>query len=547
MRALNPATRAAVAGIRRNPRQTVLTGLAVLVATVFSTGSVVFTDTLREALLAGAPDPESVSATVASVLAGLSVFVGLALIAATVVVGSTFRIVLARRGRELALLRCVGASRSQVTRSVLAEAAVTGLVAGVGGAVVAVVAGHLTIAVLQMSGVDVPGPVLQPAGPVGCVLLAVVATVVAAVPSALAAGRVPPVVALGEADGAEARGPDARRRVPLAVMLVVATVAVGARGLAVPDALGALGLVALSGMVLFAALVVAGPLLVAAAATALRPLAARSAPARLAVANARRVSRRTAATTTVLALGVGLTAALLVGIEGASADARASIERNYPAEVLVLPDDRATAPDRTERQAVADAAAARLAERPELRVRTDGTEVLVDPAPGADPQAVRDAVASAGDGAGTQVIWTAERRAETEQVLGTVRAVSTGLVGVTLVVAVLGMGVTLALSLHERTREIALLRALGLTRSGARYAVAAEAAIAGLVGAVPGVVLGAGYGVLGLLAVGIPVPTPPAGQLAGLGTGIVVVAVLAAAASMRRVGRVAPAHGLATG
>lgn len=141
MRALNPATRAAVAGIRRNPRQTVLTGLAVLVATVFSTGSVVFTDTLREALLAGAPDPESVSATVASVLAGLSVFVGLALVAATVVVGSTFRIVLARRGRELALLRCVGASRSQVTRSVLAEAAVTGLVAGIGGAVVAVVAG----------------------------------------------------------------------------------------------------------------------------------------------------------------------------------------------------------------------------------------------------------------------------------------------------------------------------------------------------------------------------------------------------------------------
>ncbi|ALE71976.1 hypothetical protein AD006_07960 [Pseudonocardia sp. EC080610-09] len=544
---MNPATRAAVAGIRRNPRQTVLTGLAVLVSTVFATGSVLFTGTLREALLAGATDADQVSASVTSVLAGLSVFVGLALVAAAVVVGSTFRIVLGRRSRELALLRCIGATRGQVTRSVLAEAGVTGLVAGVGGAVVATAAGYVTLAALRASGVEVPGLALPPAGLAGCVLLAVVATVVAAVPPALAAGRVPPVVALGAADAAEAHGPRVRRRAPLAAVLVAVAAVTGALGLAVPDSLAALSLVALSGMVLFAALVVAGPFLVAAAATALRPLAERSGPARLAVANARRVSRRTAATTTVLALGVGLTAALLVGIDGASAEARASIDRNYPADVLVLPADTGPAGDAAGRKDAADATAARLAERSELRVRTDGTEVLVDGAPGAAPEAVRAAVASATDGGGATVMWAADVRAETEQVFTTVRAVGAGLVGVTLVVAVLGVGVTLALSVNERTREIALLRALGLTRSGARYAVAAEAALAGLVGAVLGVVLGAGYGALGLQAIDMPVPLPPAGQLAGLGIGVVAVAVLAAAASMRRAGRVAPAHGLAAG
>lgn len=168
-------------------------------------------------------------------------------------------------------------------------------------------------------------------------------------------------------------------------------------------------------------------------------------------------------------------------------------------------------------------------------------------APGADPAAVRAAVAEATGGSGATVVWTADERAETEEMFGTVRAVGGGLVGVTLVVAVLGVGVTLALSVDERTRETALLRALGLTRSGARRAVAAEAALAGAVGAVLGVLLGAVYGALGLVAVGMSVPVPPVGQLAGLGIGVVAVAVLASAVSMRRAGAVAPAHGLAAG
>ncbi|MEQ3551844.1 ABC transporter permease [Pseudonocardia nematodicida] len=550
---MNPATRAALAGARRRPRQLLTTGLAVVVATAFAAGTVLFTGTLR-VVLTGDPRLAGHAAdTVAAVLAGLSVFVGLAVLAAVVVVASTFRIVLGRRSRELALLRCVGASRGQVARSVLAEAALTGLVAGLLGVLVAVAGGWAAILALRASGTELPSLVMSPAGLAGCVLLAVLATVVAALAPAAAAGRVPPVVALGAAETVEARPPRTGRRWAVAGVLTAPAAAIGAAGAVGGDGgVAGIGLTALSGVVLFGALVAAGPFLVAAAASAVRPLVARSGPARLAVANARRTSRRTAATTTVLALGTGLTAALLVGVDGAAADSRASIERSYPADAIVLP--APDAPDR-EREILAEQLAADLAERPELVVRTDGTELQVDAAPGTEPAAARAAIeqvipgGAAGAMAGERpdghvVLWAADARDGIEGFLATARAVGGGLVGTTLLVAVVGVGVTLALSVGERTREIALLRALGLTRAGARRAVVVEAALAGAVGALLGVLLGGAYGVLGLRAMGMAGGVPPAGQLAALAAGVVGVAVLASWAPVRRAGRVEPARGL---
>jgi putative ABC transport system permease protein len=51
----------------------------------------------------------------------------------------------------------------------------------------------------------------------------------------------------------------------------------------------------------------------------------------------------------------------------------------------------------------------------------------------------------------------------------------------TLLVAIVGVGVTLTLSVTERTRETGLLRAVGLTRGGVRAMVSWEAALAGVV------------------------------------------------------------------
>lgn len=477
-------------------------------------------------------DLASASASADALLAGLSVFVGLALVAAAVVVASTFRIVLARRTRELALLRCVGAGRGQVVRSVLAEAALTGLVAGVAGAAVAVAGGWVALAAAGAAGMNAPALVVPWGRIAGCVLLAVVVTVLAALAPALAAGRTPPVVALGAADASGARSPRARVRLSLAAVSLVLAVLLAVAGAAMGSPLGGLVLAALSGMLVFAALVATGPFVVSGAAALVAPVVARWAPGRIAVGNARRMSRRTAAMTTVLSLGVGLTAAMLVAVAGASADVTASLERDYPADIVVYADAGEAA-----------SLAARLDAVPELTAREADGLVLVDPAPGVDPVAVRTAVVrAAGD---APVTFTAEVREQAETAVGTVRGIGLGLVGVTLLVAVVGIGVTLALSVSERTREIALLRTLGLSRAASRRAVAIEAALAGAVAAVLGVVLGGVYGLLALTASGLgSLTVPPLGQLAGLAVAVVAVAVLASVGPLRRAGRIEPAHGV---
>ena len=57
------------------------------------------------------------------------VFALIALVVACIVIYNTFNILITQRGRELALLRCVGASRGQVFRSTLLESAIVGLIA----------------------------------------------------------------------------------------------------------------------------------------------------------------------------------------------------------------------------------------------------------------------------------------------------------------------------------------------------------------------------------------------------------------------------------
>ena len=63
----------------------------------------------------------------------LLLFGGVALLVAAFVIYNTFTILVAQRSRQLALLRCVGASRGQVFRTVLGEAAVLGLLSSLLG------------------------------------------------------------------------------------------------------------------------------------------------------------------------------------------------------------------------------------------------------------------------------------------------------------------------------------------------------------------------------------------------------------------------------
>ena len=75
------------------------------------------------------------------------------------------------------------------------------------------------------------------------------------------------------------------------------------------------------------------------------------------------------------------------------------------------------------------------------------------------------------------------------------------LLGLALVIAVLGIVNTLALSIIERTREIGLLRAIGLGRGQLRLMVTLESIVMAVLGAVLGVVLGVCFGVAMMYAV----------------------------------------------
>jgi putative ABC transport system permease protein len=65
-----------------------------------------------------------------------------------------------------------------------------------------------------------------------------------------------------------------------------------------------------------------------------------------------------------------------------------------------------------------------------------------------------------------------------------------GLLMLSVLVALLGIVNTLALSVHERTRELGMLRAVGMTRNQVRSMVRAEAVITAGIGAILGIVLG---------------------------------------------------------
>ena len=77
-----------------------------------------------------------------------------------------------------------------------------------------------------------------------------------------------------------------------------------------------------------------------------------------------------------------------------------------------------------------------------------------------------------------------------------------GLLGLAVLIALLGIANTLSLSIHERTRELGLLRAVGLTRSALRATVRWESVITAVVGTTVGLTVGTflGWGMVQALA-----------------------------------------------
>ncbi|MET0728267.1 MAG: FtsX-like permease family protein [Acidimicrobiales bacterium] len=67
-----------------------------------------------------------------------------------------------------------------------------------------------------------------------------------------------------------------------------------------------------------------------------------------------------------------------------------------------------------------------------------------------------------------------------------------GLLALSIIIALIGIGNTLSLSIHERTRELGLLRAVGMSRAQVRSSIRWEALIVALMGTALGLLLGLG-------------------------------------------------------
>ena len=114
--------------------------------------------------------------------------------------------------------------------------------------------------------------------------------------------------------------------------------------------------------------------------------------------------------------------------------------------------------------------------------------------------------------------------------LGAIARTARALVGAVWALALVILLVAFAMMIHERRREFAVLRLLGVSRSGLRREILAETALCGLAGALVGV----GVAALGVFPfttlietkLGLPYLTPPAGTVLKLAGGTILATVL---------------------
>ncbi|WP_431995267.1 FtsX-like permease family protein [Streptomyces griseoflavus] len=306
----------------------------------------------------------------------VTVFLAVAVGAAVLVATSTFRIVFARRVRQLALLRAIGATPRRLAAALIVEGAVAGLLAGAAGVLAAWGCGQLVPPVAGRFGHDLSVPAqLPPAEAVLTVLGTGLLAVLAVLAPSLTASRVSPLQALRTAESGEAAANGIGRTV--LGLLCAAGAALLARqqyaGLPRPgdteyDRFEALTVVVLSGGLAFLALIALGPRLVRPVLAAVAvPLRRTGAAGRLAVAGVGGAPGRAASVSVVVALGVCLVGSTLTCLASLNAYDRHRQAVEAPADLRLYERDggtldRSLAADLASRPELADVTAFRTAE-----------------------------------------------------------------------------------------------------------------------------------------------------------------------------------------
>ncbi len=576
----------------------------------------------------------------------LMVFAGVALFVGSFIILNTFSMLVAQRTRELALLRALGASRRQVTRSVLLEATLLAVIGSTAGLAAGYGLAHGLSALMKQFGLVLDGDLVFSAGTVGwAYAVGILVTLVAAYLPARRAAKVAPVAAMRD-DVASTTRPMRRRNVIGAVMAAGAVAALAA-GLSVGDGDSAGALVGLGSALMLCAAIALSPVLakpfIRAAGVLLPRVAGRT--GHLARENALRNPRRTAATSSALMIGLALVTGFSILGSSANASVEALIDDTLKADYVVstgvgqpftpkVADELAAvdgvesvAPTRfgsgrfddTEKtfsafepeglnqalhldfvegdvagladsgllvdQSTAETEGWELGESVELLVANGKSEavtvggiyrdndglgsvlismdtynatggaqldryVYVNLADDADPATVRADLERV-TGAYPVVDlkdtddFKDEQKGQVQQMLTLINA----LLVLSVLIAVLGVVNTLALSVIERTRELGLLRAVGMSRRQLRRMVRLESVVISIYGAALGLVLGSVFGVSLVRALGdmgINTLQVPAGQLLGFLLLGAVIGVIAATFPARRAGRLKVLDAIAT-
>ncbi|GAA3114728.1 putative ABC transport system permease protein [Kribbella aluminosa] len=253
----------------------------------------------------------------------LALFAGLALFVGTFLIVNTFAMVVAQRSRELAMLRAIGASRGQVTWSILTESAVIGFLGSTIGLLIGIGVAVAIRYAYQLLELPIPSASLQVSATtiITCYVLGIGVTVAAAAPAARRAGNLPPVAAMRDDVGVPERSLLTRISIG-AFMLLMAALLYG-----IAMNLGGLPgtvLVVLAGGIAVLAVVMLSPLISRYIVRALMYPFGRAAAVTLGRRNAERNPRRTSATASALMISVSLIAGLLV----IAASAKASIDQS---------------------------------------------------------------------------------------------------------------------------------------------------------------------------------------------------------------------------
>ena len=548
-------------------------------------------------------DKEDFSAVVDIFGNVLLAFALVAVFVSTFIISNTFNILLGQRVRELALLRALGASGSQVRFSSLLESLLVGVIASILGLGGGVLLALLLRQVMSWAGLTLPSIdiIIAPRTIIVALIVGIGVTMLASLTPARRAANVPPVAAM-RAGFRFGSGEGTRRTIIAIILSVLGLTAIG-YGLFGGSGTGLLlASLGLGAVLVFVAVSMFAPLFSTPSASLLgaplEHLPRNKVTGHIARQNASRNNKRTASTAAGLMIGLALIAMASVVAESLKASFSSELGSTMVADYVITADsDFGFSPELSAQVAAMpelDPVSSvrygnmRIADETkqvvgaDLTVLTDLMAIDLqtgDPAASADPESIimtQEAADDNGVGLGDSITvefaatgeqtltigaiydneflvghymidlsgWEtyfdstddsvlsaavapgvdpgaaelalaplesefpqlnfetrAEFRDRVEGQLDSLLIIINVFLALAIIIALLGITNTMALSVLERTQEIGLMRAVGMTRRQTKGMIRLEAAVVSLFGAMLGVLVGLAFGWLAVLAI----------------------------------------------